>query len=225
MTPLRRWLGLGLCALAVVSSGCNLLSLPFFLMGPEPSEQARLQRLATDDNDKKIKVAVLASSNLEVREQLARVDRELSARVIHHIAELCKHNKENVEVLPANVVERYKTNHPDWDRPLDLIRIGQDLHVRYVIHLEIERMSLFVPKSNNEFYQGNTDVKVTLVNCRKAADEPPVEDNFHEIYPESPRHQFDENPMAFRQEFLDDVAKKLAWEFTAHPIEDNYQAR
>ena len=61
-----------LCALVVCGSGCNVLSLPFFLMGPEPSVPPKVKRLATDDKDKKIKVAVVASSNLEVRDHLAR---------------------------------------------------------------------------------------------------------------------------------------------------------
>src|SRR5262249_52467918 len=140
MSPLRRWLGLGLCALAVCGSGCNVLSLPFFLMGPEPSVPPKIKRLATDDKNKRVRVAGLGSSNLEVRDQLSRVDRELGALLIKRLGELCKHNEENVEVLPVNTIERYKTDHPDWDRPLDLVRIGEDLKVRYVVYLEIDRL-------------------------------------------------------------------------------------
>ncbi len=139
MTQFRRWAGLGLCALAILAGGCNILSLPFFLAGPEPSDPASLKQLATEDKNKKIKVAVLAVSNLEVREQLARVDRELSALVVRRLGDLSKTNEENVVVVPVNVVERYKSEHPDWDRPLDLVKIGQDLKVRYVIYLEIEK--------------------------------------------------------------------------------------
>ena len=39
--------------------------------------------------------------------------------------------------------------------------------MRYVVYLEINSLSLYVPKSNNQFYQGETDVKVTLVNVKK----------------------------------------------------------
>jgi hypothetical protein len=225
MTPLRRWLGLGLCALTVVSSGCNLLSLPFFLMGPDPSVPPTMQKLATENKDQTVRVAVLASSNLPVSDQLARVDRELSARVVKHLGELCKHNKENVEVVPVNVVERYKNKHPDWDHPLDLLQIGKDLKVKYVVYLEINSLSLYVPKSNNEFYQGETDVKVTLVNTKKAADELPEYDDCHETYPSTPITAFDEkSPVAFRSKFLDHVAEKIAWKFTSHPTDKDYAA-
>jgi hypothetical protein len=224
MSPLRRWLGLGLCALAVTGSGCNILSLPFFLMGPEPSVPPKVKRLATDDKNKKVRVAVLVSSNLEVRDQLSRVDRELGALVIRHLGDLCKHNEENVEVLPVNAVERYKTDHPDWDRPLDLARIGEDLRVRYVIYLEINALTLYLPKSSNQFYQGETDIKLTLVNVRKP-DELPEEESLHETYPSSPINAFDEpNPAGFRHKFLDHIAERIAWDFTAHPTEKDYGA-
>jgi len=225
MTRLRRWAWLGLCALAVLGGGCNVLSLPFFLAGPEPTDPPALKQLATEDKDRKIKVAVIAMSNLEVRDQLARADRELSALVTRHLGDLCKANQENVVVLPVNTVERYKTEHPDWDRPLDLVRIGQDLKVRYVIYLEINTLSLYVPKSNKEFFQGDTDIKVTLVNVKKP-DDLPEEQPLHEKFPESPVSAFDEpNPVAFRYKFLDHVAEKIAWQFAKHPTKDKYGAQ
>ena len=222
MTLLRRCLGMGLCAVAVFAAGCNILSLPFFLMGPEPTDAPTMKRLATDDKDKRVKVAIIAASNIDVRSELTRVDRELAARVVKHLGELCKYNDENVVVVPVNIIERYKTDHPDWDHPLDLVRIGQDLKVRYVIYLEINALSLYVPKSNNQFYQGETDIKITLVNAKKP-DELPEEDHFHEIYPDSPVSTFDDPvPAAFRQKFLDHLAEKIAWKFTKHKSEDSY---
>ena len=223
MTPLRRWVGLGVCALAVASSGCNLLSLPFFLMGPDPSVPPSMHRLATENKDQTVRVAVLASSNLPVSDQLSRVDRELSARVFTHLRDLCKHNKENVEVVPVNVVERYKNKNPDWDQPLDLVKIGKDLKVKYVIYLEINSLSLYVPKSSNSLYQGETDIKVTLVNTKKAADDLPDYDECHETYPSTPIDiSGDPNPLAFRSKFLDHVAERIAWKFTAHSPEKDY---
>ncbi len=225
MRRLRRGWWLGVCVLALLGGGCNVLSLPFFLLGPEPSIEPSLKRLATDDKDKKIKVAVIAASNLEVRNELSRVDRELSALVVKHLSELCKHNEENVVVLPVNTIERYKTDHPDWDRPLDLARIGQDLKVKYVVYLQVDSMSLYLARSNNQFFQGESDIKVTLVNVRRP-DDPPEEEICHEVYPESPVSAFDEpNPMAFRHKYLDRVAEKIAWKFTKHPTEKMYGAQ
>ncbi len=225
MTPLRRGVWLGVCALALVGSGCDLLAMPYFLFGPEPSVDAKLKRLASDDKDEKIKVAVLVANNLEVREQLARVDRELSGLVVKHLSELCTYNKENVHVLPVNAVERYKASHPDWDHPLDLTRIGKDLKVRYVVYLQINALSLYEPKSSDQFYHGQTDINVTLVDVRKPPDDLPEEDHLHDVYPTNPESTFDDpNPIAFRHRFLDHVAQKIAWDFTSHPTKRDYMA-
>jgi hypothetical protein len=222
MTLLRRWWWLGLCALAVFCSGCNIPALAYFLASPDDLSQPTLKRLATDDKNQKVRVAVLASSNLPVSDQMSRVDRELSVRVSKQLSALCKTNKENVEVVPDNVVERYKNKNPDWDQPLDLARIGKDLKVKYVIYLEINSMSLYVPKST-QFFQGETDIKVTLVNTKKAADDVPDYDEFHETYPSTPISAFDEpNPLVFRAKFLDHIAERIAWKFTPHPPEKEY---
>jgi hypothetical protein len=210
--------------LAVCTAGCNILSLPFFVFGPEPTVEPSMKRLATDEKDRKVKVAVIASSNMDLRSELTRVDRDMANMVVKRLTELCKYNEENVVVTPVNTVERYKTEHPDWDHPLDLARIGQDLRVRYIIYLQIDALSLYVPKSNNQFYQGESDIKVTLVNVRRP-DDPPEEDICHEIFPESPISTFDDpNPVAFRNRYLDHVATKIAWKFTKHKSEDDYGA-
>jgi hypothetical protein len=226
MTPLRRCLGLlGLCALAVVSSGCNIPALAYFLASPDEKVEPSLQRLASDDKDKKVKVAVIATNGPGVYDQGTRADRELAQLVISHLTDLCKQNKENVSVLPFNAVESYKSKHPDWNSEgIDLVRIGKDLHVRYVIYLEIGSMSLYVPKSQ-QLYQGQTDIKVQVVNVAKA-DDLPKEEQIHEMYPESPRDAFETpNPLQFQHEFLDRVATKVCWRFTRYSPEDKYMAK
>jgi TolB-like protein len=224
MTLLRRWGWLGLFALAIVGSGCNIPALSYFIFSPDESTPPSMKKLATEDKDKKVLVAVLATSNLQVSEQLSRVDRELTADVYKHLTKLCKTNKENVEVLPVNVVERYKTSHPDWDHPLDLAQIGKDLKVKYVIYLEINSLSLYKPNSNHQLYQGETDVRVTLVNARKPDDLPETEE-CHEKYPDTEIDTSDDpNPSSFRSKFLDHVAERIAWKFTGHPPEKEYGA-
>jgi hypothetical protein len=224
MTPLRRWFWVGLCALAVCNSGCNLLSLPFFIFGPEPKVEAEL-KLASADKDKKVRVAVLASStDLEVRDQLARVDRDLAVLVTKRLNDLCKYNDEKVRAIPSNVVERYKNEHLAGDQPLDLLRVGEDLKVDYVIYLEVTALTLYEKGSSNQLYHGNADVKVSLVNVHKP-DDPPEVRYFNREYPTSPISTFDmPNAMAFRQKFLDHVAERISWYFTAHPTDKDYTA-
>jgi hypothetical protein len=227
MTPLRRCLGLlGLCALAVVSSGCNIPALAYFLISPDEKVAPSLQQLATDEKDTKVKVAVIVSSGPGVYDEGTRVDRELAQAVIKRLTELCKQNKENVSVIQFHTIERCKSVNPEvWSPSLELVAIGQKLHAHYVVHVEIEALSLYKPGSSNTLYQGQTDIKVQLVNVRKP-DSDTVDDLMHEMYPESERDVFETpNPMLFRKEFLDRVATKICWRFTKHAPEDNYPAR
>src|SRR5262245_9079924 len=63
----RRWCLLGVFLTAALGSGCNILSLPFFIFGPEPKIEAKLHKLASDEKDKEVKVVILAYSGLETR--------------------------------------------------------------------------------------------------------------------------------------------------------------
>lgn len=220
MTPSRRWLWVGLCALAVCNSGCNLLSLPFFIFGPEPKVEPEL-RLASDDKDQKVRVAVIAWTDLQVSDQLSRVDRDLAVLVTKRLNDLCKYNEEKVRAISSNVVERYKSEHLGGDQGLDLVRVGEDLKVDYVIYLEVTALTLYEKGSANQLYHGNADIKMSLVNVHKP-DDPPEVRYFNREYPTSPISAFDMNTMAFRQKFLDNVAERISWYFTSHPTDKNY---
>jgi hypothetical protein len=227
MTLLRRCcLGLGLCALAVMSSGCNIPALSYFLFSPDQKDPPSLVKLASDDKDTKVKVAVIVTSGPNVYDQGARVDRELAQAVIKRLNEACKENKENVVAKKFNEIERYKSEHPDWNSAgIDLATIGKELKVNYVIYLEIDSLSLYVPGSGSSLYQGQTDIKIQVKKIDKA-DDLPEEELDHEVFPESPRDVSDmPNPMQFRKEFFDRVATKICWRFTGHPPEDKYMAQ
>jgi hypothetical protein len=224
MTRLRRWSWLGLCALAVIS-GCNLYALPYFLAGHDPRDEAKWHSLASKNKDTEVQVAVLVASNLPMHEQLARVDRELCQKFIAHLNQLCKANEEKVQALPMNKVQHYLDSHPGWDRPLDLVKIGRELHVKYVIYLELNKLTLYEPNSNLMFYHGETEIKITLVNARKGSDEMPDTMEFHESYPSTPITTFDDpNPIGFRDKFVHHIAERLAWQFTEHPVERGFAA-
>jgi hypothetical protein len=176
-----------------------------------------LKRLASDNKDEKVRVAVIALSNLERSEEPAGVDRRFGGLVVKHLADLCKLNKENVEVLPYSAIERYTNTVADWNHPLDLAKIGKDLKVRYVVCLELNSLSLYVPMSNRQLYQGKTEVMVTLIDVRKAADDPPEKDTCYTTYPNELIDTSDEpNEAAFRAKLLDRAAEKIAGEFTKH---------
>ncbi len=221
MTTLRRlWLPAALLALAVGSAGCNLLQVPFFLFGPEPSVPAQFVRLADEkDKDREVKVVILVDGGLETRSEFIGVERELATRLGRQLHELCEYNKEKVAIVPAAKVERFKQDHPGW-HTMDKADIGKHFDADYVIHLEINSLTLYKKGSGNSLFRGLADISVTVVDVKSPEDGRGDSTAFRCEYPSEAKGGIDvsdTNPLQFRQMFLTYLAKKLAWQFTSHP--------
>src|SRR5207302_10570741 len=97
----------------------------------------------------------------------------------------------------------------------------------YVIYLEINSLGLYEPGSSNQLYRGRADITVSLVNM-KEANETPLRRNFSCSYPSELRGGIrevdsDRPPQVFKTEFLDYMSRRLAWYFTSHPTNTDYQ--
>lgn len=221
----RRGVLFGVLAAAALSTGCNVLALPFFIFGPEPKIPAQFHRLAPEDKDEKVKVLILAYAGVETRPEFLRVDRDLSRYLAHHLTEWFKYNKENVEVISPRKVEDYKQQHPDWHTRAPE-EIGEELGADYVIDLEVENISLYAKSTHNMFYQGHAEIAVKLVDVNNA-DDTIKEKDFVCDYPSEhrggPIEVGSSSPADFRNLFYNHMAKHLAWYFTSHPTAQDYR--
>jgi hypothetical protein len=211
----------GLALLAALCIGCNMLSLPFFLLGPEPKVEPLLKKVASDKNDE-VKVVVLSYAGLETRPEFLRADRDLSNLLVRQLRDGFKYNSEKVTVVAPQKVEEFKNSHPNW-HSMDLTEIGSRFGADYVIYLEINKLSLYENGSSNMLYRGQAEISLSLVNV-KDADEGALQKEFTCTYPSEASYATpsDKNPAAFRAEFYEHVAKKLAWHFTSHPTEADH---
>jgi len=209
-----------------LGSGCNMLSLPFFLFGPEPKVPPILKGVAAEDKKKEIKVAVLTTfAVLEMSPELMRADRELSEQLCKHLGELCKYNEENVTILSSRKVEEYKNQHPDW-KSEDLDKIGKALGVDDLIFLEIEEMTLYQKQTFNTLFQGCARISVKLIDVHNP-EEVPADEEFQCIFPTETHGSWTVDSASsihvFRQQFLSFVGRKLSWRFSAHLQKDDYK--
>jgi hypothetical protein len=222
--PRHPWRLTALVVTAIAGFGCNMLSLPFFLMtGMDPKHEPKC-KLASDDKKKpEVRVVILASAGLETRPEFLRVDRELSSQLAKKLELGFKDNKEKVKVIPPARVEKYKDEHPQW-RAMDAAEIGKHFDADYVIDLEIGDLSLYEPGSGNQLFRGHADIQISVVEVSKPDDEPMYKEAFRCEYPKTkgPLPASDGNPSQFRQEFVAQMAKELSWRFTAHPTSDDY---
>ncbi len=217
----HRRLGTAVILVALLSSGCNLMALPFFLLpGMEPTQYAKC-KLASDDKDKEVRVVILASSGLETRPEFIRADRELAQDLVNQLRERFKKNKERVTVVQNSHVEKYKEEHPNW-RSFDAQEVGKYFNADYVIDLEIESMSLYEPGSANTLFRGRAAIAISVVDVHHPSEGPKYNEQYTAEYPRAkgPIPVDGSNPAQFRQKFLAVVARELSWKFSNVPQDD-----
>jgi hypothetical protein len=214
-----------LLAASVLGLGCNVLSVPFFLFGPEPKVPPEWP-LASESKDRKVRVVILTlPEHLETRPELSGVDRELTNKVAKHLLEGFKANEEKVAVVPPSKVDQYKADTPNW-RSLDFKDDigGKHFNADYVIVLEIHSLSLYQAGSGNTLFRGKANIGVTLINVFDP-DGAPERKEFVKEFPTENKGEIAVGDMTvtqFREQFVDYIAKNLSWYFTAHPIADRY---
>jgi hypothetical protein len=209
-----------LILLAALLPGCNFSSIPYFLGFGDDTQPPGEMRLVSSDKKKEVKVIILAYAPLDTRPEFVTVDRELSGLLTRQLQQSCKENKEKVSFVAASKIQDYKNNHPDWHtmRPED---IGRHFKADYVISLEIGSISLYERGSANQLYRGRAKISVTLFNLQEP-DNDPLEKEFTCEYPAArgPIPADDKDARQFYLEFLNYVAQRLSWYFTAHPFRD-----
>jgi len=220
---MERWRLAGLMTVAtVLATGCSLLRIPaYFFMGPSTTPP-QLVKLAPegDDKDKEVRVLLLMSIPGEVRPEFLRVDRDLNDVLSSKLNTYFKENKQRVVLMPVKKVEKFKDDHTDW-YTMDKAEIGNLFHADYVIVLEIESIDLYERGSNRLMLHGQTSIGVSLVDMKRAEDEP-LKTQFVAEFPTKSRGpvQVEEvNLQQFRHDFLESIAKKLAWHFVEHETE------
>jgi hypothetical protein len=221
----RRWLVSSLvAAAAVLACSCMPLgSLPYFLGGQDPTDPPALKKLASEDKDKEVKVAILIYGGMETRPEFHTADRDLSRRIVKKMGEAAKTNGEKLKMVSATKVDSFKSTHLNW-RTMEKDEIGRTLDADYVVYVEINQLSMYKKGSANLLYQGQAQLTVNLIDVNNP-DDPPESKDLTITYPNETLDSVpvdDKAPAVFLGEFYDKIATQVAWQFTAHPTSDNY---
>lgn len=200
---------------SVLIIGCSFPQSLYFIM-PEAKDPAELKRLADEEGKKEVKVVLWTYMALDPREECIQADRRLAGMLAEEIRRLSEENKDKVTVVRPNLVESYKSKHPNW-QALEPTTVAHDFSADYVISLEINKLSLYEPKANQQIYRGYTEILVSVVDPKHPDDLQSKE--FNDRYPTEPRGDMGPLDMPlyqFRDKFLEHVAKRLAFYFLDH---------
>lgn len=224
-TPSYRWRLAGLILAGILTTGCNPLTLPYFLMlgagNPLPPEC----KLADKDKNKEVKVVILGYSSLETRPEFLRVDTELSSMLAKRIQEGAKENKEKITVIAPSKVQKYKDEHPNW-HALGAEEIGKHFDADYVIDMAIDSITLYEPGSHNQLFRGRAEISLSVIDLHQPGEEPMYRKEYTTEYPKTrgpiPNDGSGTSTQQFRLTFLTHVATDLGWLFTAHEVDDDF---
>jgi hypothetical protein len=202
--------------LCLVLAGCSFPQNLYFIL-PEDKDPAECKRLVGEKGKKEpVKVVLWTEMSLDPREEFIQADRHLAVKLVEEIHRLSEENHEKLDIVKPNLVEQYKSSHPNM-QAVDLEKVGHDFKADYVIDLEILELSLYERGANQQIYRGQTRIGVSVLDMKHPDDIKYKE--FNDRYPTEARGDmtpFELTPTAFREKFLEHVAKRLAFFFVDH---------
>jgi len=209
-------IGLGLAATGLGCGGANpFLAVQYMFSGGETKSPAEFP-LKPHVKNTDAKVVVFASSRMGIPPDLAGVDRMLNAEMIRILDARVKQNEEKVLVLKMPVIDKYKSENPNW-RTVDPCDVGKHFGADYVIDVEVWAIDLYKPESRRQWLQGHATVSVNAYDLAKPLKEPAYKWEYSIEYPRG-REEPVESPAqvsSFREKFIERIASDIAVKFTA----------
>jgi hypothetical protein len=207
---------------AVLTVGCNPLTVPFLLFHGEPKIPAEYPLRPKDkdeakhDKKEEITVLVLCHTRPGVTFELAGADRELTSMIAKKLPEVAKESKDEVAVVPAAQVDKFKMANPNW-KYMPAVAIGKKLKADYVIEIDLGSVSLYQAGSGSMVYEGRAEVTVDVYDVAAGAGEA----KHHYVHPYTyPKTGLiaasDKPPSRFKMEFLEQLAQELVFKHMEH---------
>ncbi|HEX4607072.1 MAG TPA: hypothetical protein VH092_02620 [Urbifossiella sp.] len=222
MDATGKWVkrGVWLTFAAVLTIGCNPITLPFVLLRTEAKIPAtyplRPKEGPKKDKDEEIKVLILASmAPGSTTLEFAGSERELAAAIAKKLPEVAKASKEEFSVIPMGKLDSFKQSNVNW-RSMRAGAIGKRLGADYVIELSLSGLQMYQPGSLSSIYEGKAQVTVEVTDTAETSGEV----KYHYVHsfghPGFPR-AVDSMPQAqFKLEFIEKLSTDIVFKHVDH---------
>ncbi len=217
-----RWF-LFICSLPWLAFGCNPQSLSMLLMPftdnkVDPTEYKLFK--SDKDKDKEVTLVVLANfKESQFQEEIRKADVELAEQVSHYLRKRCEENKNKLKLIPQAQVRSMQLKQLSEDEhELDPVEMGKKFKADFVLHLEIERIQIYEPKSYPKMFRATTQININLyrMKAKDAEDAQPVRDKLYAVeYPKDAIQMEGLSPAQFRRSFLDKAGREISRMFIA----------
>jgi hypothetical protein len=216
------WAWLGVCGLVVVGLGCNP-GLFYFLTpwidGDVPAEH----RIAT--KSKETTVAIVCNLiTPDPSERSEGIDIELATKLERQLKKRCADNREKIKFIANPTVRNQQMKLVANGAGVSPVELGKQVNADSVIVLDVNKMLLWQPRSNNMFYRGQAEITVSVFDMKQTEGQ-------HKVYEKEYRIEFPKNgPIdagssslgQFRGMFLERVAGDLSRMFTKYAPDQRY---
>jgi hypothetical protein len=122
-------------------------------------------------------------------------------------------------------VENFKDRNPNWQMK-NIREVGNYFNADYVVNIDLDKLSLYEPRSQNQFFRGQGTVSVVVFDMQQPPGEGKVwSKEFSFTFPTrgpEPVPLDNPNPVQFRSQFLAYMVKELARCFAAFPTDDKF---
>src|SRR5262245_38758818 len=109
MTAFRRLGFVASLFLAIsLSTGCNVLTLPWVLFGPDPRIPPDMKEITNKDKKHDVSVVVLTYAGAETRPEFIRFDRDLADQIVRELKAGFEYNEQFVKVVSPSKVDKFK---------------------------------------------------------------------------------------------------------------------
>jgi hypothetical protein len=218
----RRWLLVLFGGLSWLSIGCTPQSLSMFLM-PFTDNKTDPTEYKLFASDKEVTLVVLANfKESQFQEDIRKADTELADQVSQYLRKRCEENKNKLKLIPQAQVRSMQLKQLAADE-LDPVEMGKKFKADFVLHLEIDRLQIYEPKSYPKMFRATTQINVNLyaTKTKDTEDAHPVRDKLYVVeFPKEAIQAEGISAAQFRRQFLDKAGREISRMFIAFPPDE-----
>jgi hypothetical protein len=231
-----RWALVLFGGLSWLSIGCSPQSLSMLLM-PFADNKVDPEYKLFASGDKEITLVVMANFKKSFKESqltpdLLQADADLAKCVSRALRKRCEANKHKLKLIPEAQVlasqraQEAKSFEQSEDSESGPVEVGRKLKADYVLHLEIDTLRIYEPRSRPKMFHAVTQISVNLykVKTKNPDDENLVHaTQYLSEYPKDPVSAEGGSEAQFRRLFFEKAAQEISRMFIAYPPEEKRQ--
>jgi hypothetical protein len=213
-----RWFLL-LCSLPWLTCGCNPQSMSMLLMPFTDNKVDPTEYKLFASSDKEVTLVVLANfKESQFQEDIRKADVELAEQVSHYLRKRCEENKNKLKLIPQAQVRSFQLKQLAEDE-LDPVEMGKKFKADFVLHLEIDRLQIYEPKSYPKMFRATTQININLykTKTKDAEEAQPVRDKLYVVeFPKDAIQAEGISAAQFRRQFLEKAGREISRMFIAY---------